>query len=523
VTEPAWAIRADHVSKQFSLFTSPRQRLLNALGFVGAQRVPVFRALDDVSFEVAKGSTIGIVGRNGSGKSTLLQIICGILRPTTGAVAVDGRLSAILDLGGGFNPELTGRENVRLRYAVLGIARREMESRLGDIEAFADIGAFFDRPIKIYSSGMFVRLAFAAAINTEPDVLLIDEALAVGDAKFQHKCFRKIHDLRMQGKTIALVTHNTEAVVRHCDSAYLLENGTLLEHGSPREIVNSYLELLFTGRLSSYCSRPTLIQAGVLDFNIIHFRRTYYALASTVGPLDLELQSDDDLARLEVAGQLVRGTLADIKARIGAFTPARSSAVSVSVADGTDEPRSDVGQFLEEVVTVDRCGFRASYNHNERRIGDRRGAIVDYLIVSDTGEALFSANTGETLHIYLKARFFAPVEAPMFGLSLKTKDGIVVHASNSRYCGLVLDAAGRDETVVFSFSLSCMLHPGDYFLDLGLAEMQPDTDLPIDIRYGVVHLVVQSQGQFDGLVNLSTGAREATRLADRPNHVRPAS
>lgn len=513
MTKPRVAVRARNLSKEFRLFPSPAERLLAALGVKGRRAPEAFWALRDVSVDVPAGSTVGIVGCNGSGKSTLLHLVCGILRPSSGEIQVDGRIAAILDLGSGFSPELTGRENVRLRGSTLGIGRREMEQRTREIEQFADIGSFFDRPVKIYSSGMFVRLAFAAAINTDPDVLVIDEALAVGDARFQHKCYQKLNDIRSHGKSILLVSHNMDAVVRHCDRAYLLDGGAILEQGDPRDVVSAYLELSFTGKLASYQARPTLTESSFHGFNIVHFRKTYYALSVSLGPVNLIERQQQDLDRWEEAGQLIMGdTLEEVKAGVRGLTGCGGPHDA-----GRGEPQSAarrraIDRFLQQASEGDRCASRSSYNPHERRFGDRRGEIVDYLTVSDRAVDLFEVGTGDEVDVYLKARFRQDVERPMFGFSLKAKDGVVVHASNSRYQGIVLQSARADDCVVFRFSLSLPLHAGDYFLDLGLAEMLPDCDVPIDIRHGIVHLVVQSDGGFDGLVNLSTGAEEVTRL-----------
>jgi lipopolysaccharide transport system ATP-binding protein len=454
------AVRVQRLTKEFPLFPSPRHRLFSALGLGNANAFPAFRALDAVSLEIAKGTTVGIIGRNGSGKSTLLQILCGILQPTGGSVETSGRVSGILDLGGGFNPELTGRENVALRSALLA-DDHDRPTTLDDIERFADIGGFFDRPLKTYSSGMFVRLAFAAAIHTDPDILVIDEALAVGDARFQHRCFHKIAELRARGKTIVLVTHSTDAVVRHCDEAYLLEAGSLVCQGQPRNIVHAYLELLFTGRLS-----PSTAPAG--------------GATSTAAAQAVAL-----------------------------FTSGRAPA-----AEPWDRgPLGAVDRFLSEPTCEDRCPAHASYNRYERRIGDRRGTIVDYLLETAGSEAadLVTLAAGGTLAIYIKARFTERVDNPMFGMSLKTPDGVVVHASNSRYRRLLLDAVNAEETIVFRFVLSCPLHPGDYFLDLGIAELELEIDRPIDVRYGLVHFAVQSESRFDGLVDLTADAGEVCR------------
>ncbi|HDZ20228.1 hypothetical protein LCGC14_0018280 [marine sediment metagenome] len=239
------AISVRDVSKKYRLFATPRHRLLEALHPFRKQYHKEFWALRNITFDLAKGRTLGIVGRNGSGKSSLLQILCAVLRPSMGEVTTEGRISALLELGAAFNPQFTGRDNVIFQGQLMGISNREMDSRMAQVEAFADIGEFIDQPVKTYSSGMFVRLAFAAAINVDPDILIVDEALAVGDAKFQRKCFQKFTDFQKAGKTIVLVTHSTELVTRHCDVALLLQEGAALAYGDPNDVCNQYNELLF--------------------------------------------------------------------------------------------------------------------------------------------------------------------------------------------------------------------------------------------------------------------------------------
>ncbi len=232
------------VRKKYRLFNSPMERLKEALHPFRKHYHREFWALNGVSVDIPKGQTIGILGRNGSGKSTLLQIIAGILQPTSGSVMVRGRVSALLELGAGFNPEFTGRENVMLYGAITGVSRDEMLARMPQIEAFADIGEFFDQPVKTYSSGMFVRVAFAAAINVDPDILIVDEALAVGDGKFQQQCFSKFKEFQRLGVTIVFVTHDIESVVRHCQRAVLLDTGEIVTDGQPTATVRHYIDLM---------------------------------------------------------------------------------------------------------------------------------------------------------------------------------------------------------------------------------------------------------------------------------------
>lgn len=247
------AIKVENLSKCFQIYDKPRDRLLQGimprlqrlLGTHPKQYCREFWALRDVSFEVNKGETIGIIGRNGSGKSTLLQMICGTLTPTSGTISTKGRVAALLELGAGFNPDFTGRENVYMNASILGLTKEEIDARLDDIASFADIGEFMEQPVKTYSSGMYVRLAFAIVSKVEPDILIIDEALAVGDAKFQLKCFRRLESIRESGTTILFVTHDASTVKSFCTRAALLDSGKLLGDGKPNEIVMQYFNLLF--------------------------------------------------------------------------------------------------------------------------------------------------------------------------------------------------------------------------------------------------------------------------------------
>lgn len=246
-------IRVSGLSKIYHVYDQPSDRLKQLIvgwfqRFKGAGEAKFFRefyALKNVSFDVKKGETVGIVGRNGSGKSTLLQIICGTLNPSSGEVEAKGRIGALLELGSGFNPEFSGRENIYMNGAVLGLTKDEIDSCYKDIVEFADIGEFIDQPVKVYSSGMLVRLAFAVQAQVTPDILIVDEALAVGDAKFQAKCFARLQALKDRGTSILLVTHSSEQIVSHCSRAILLDRGSILDFGEPRGVVNRYMDLLF--------------------------------------------------------------------------------------------------------------------------------------------------------------------------------------------------------------------------------------------------------------------------------------
>jgi len=242
-SEPIISLR--NVSKTYRAYDHPIHGLISRISNGRIGRHKEFHALNDVSIDIHKGETVGIIGRNGSGKSTLLQIICGIRQPTSGSVSVKGRISALLELGSGFQPEFTGRENVFLQGAIVGISREEMEARFDEIASFADIGEYLDQPSRTYSTGMLVRLAFAVAAAVEPDILIVDEALTVGDARFQAKCYRRLEKMKNNGTTILMVSHAMEQITRLCDSALLLDNGSIASMGEVGTVVNNYLTLLF--------------------------------------------------------------------------------------------------------------------------------------------------------------------------------------------------------------------------------------------------------------------------------------
>jgi len=250
-------IRVKGLSKCYQIYGSPRDRLKQffaprlkrMVGQTSKQYFREFWALKDISFEIKKGESIGIIGRNGSGKSTLLQLVCGTLSPTEGSVESNGRIAALLELGSGFNPEFTGRENVYMNGAVLGLGKAEVDARFNDITTFAEIGDFIDQPVKTYSSGMIVRLAFAVAINVEPEILVVDEALAVGDVGFQVRCFKKIGELQKNGTTFIFVSHSPSAITQLCGRAIVLHQGQLLLDCEPYQAIKTYTKLCNTDDL----------------------------------------------------------------------------------------------------------------------------------------------------------------------------------------------------------------------------------------------------------------------------------
>lgn len=429
-------ISVNNLSKRFEIYNSPVDRLKQFLlpkiqrwlGKEPKQYFKDFWAFNDVSFNLKKGETIGIVGRNGSGKTTLLQIICGTLTPTTGMVTTKGRIGALLELGSGFNPEFTGRENVYINAAVLGFNNQEIESRFDDIVLFADIGEFIDRPVKTYSSGMLVRLAFAVQAQLAPDILIVDEALAVGDAKFQAKCFNLLNQLKANGTSILLVTHDSEQVVKHCDYAILFDQGKEILQGKPRVIINRYLDLLF-GRESG--SPETQSEIHVVE---LKNKKTSLLLSST----------------------------------------------------------------------EDKFSMHIGYNPHEYRWGDGAGKILDFFISANDKPYPTSFEVGQDIEIKCSIAFMKNLINPIFGLTVKTKDGITVYGVNSEKSDLVAfrQSGLAGQSVIVSNKFKCMLGPGDYFISVGLATMQSEQVIPHDRRYDSIHIKVKPNNKFFGLTNL---------------------
>lgn len=340
------AISVTNLTKTYRIFGHPGDRIKQALTLGRMKFHRKFTALRDVSFEIKKGETVGIIGRNGSGKSTLLQLICGILKPTSGEVQVNGRISALLELGAGFNPEFTGRENIYFQGAVMGITKEEIERRFDDVAAFADIGEFIDQPVRIYSSGMYVRLAFATAIHTDANVLIIDEALSVGDFAFQAKCLRRIDTLRDEGVTILLVTHNTEQVVSHCDRSLLLDRGRLILDSSAKECVFSYKQLLTSPKISS--------TTAALDVTAEKSRQEIHAL-----PVDVQGSAGTGKAQFleigiyaedgTVAATLSRNAVFTIKAQVRFLNELHSPLVFFNISNAKGEILCGTSSFAQKI------------------------------------------------------------------------------------------------------------------------------------------------------------------------------
>lgn len=410
------AIRVSNLSKCYQIYDTPRDRLKQfvlprlqrATGQQPRQYYREFWALKDVSFEVKKGETVGIIGRNGSGKSTLLQMICGTLSPTSGNITTHGRIAALLELGSGFNPEFTGRENVYMNAAVLGLTEQEIAARFEDIAAFADIGEFLEQPVKNYSSGMVVRLAFAVAISVSPNILIVDEALSVGDELFQRKCFSRIEEIRRGGATILFVSHSAGTVVELCDHAILLDVGELLTKGTPKTIVACYQKLLYA---------PAELRDSLRD-EVRH------------GKNQIDVQNSD-----------TSPVLADLP-------PNRSETLDTTLSDYYDPslvPTSTM-TYASHGVNIDSPGL---YTLS----GDKVNNLV----------------RGRTYRYRYSVRFERSASYVRFGMLIKTTTGLELGGGASAASlrnSIPFVTAGS--TYLVDFEFCCRLNSGVYFLNAGV-------------------------------------------------------
>lgn len=435
-------ISVENVSKAYRIWEDPGARLKSPLldgmarllpsGSTGRNRLQSkaaayyrdFYALKDISFQVRKGESIGIIGRNGSGKSTLLQIIVGTLQPTTGSVNVQGRVAALLELGSGFNPDFTGRENVYLNGAVLGLSRVETDAKFDAIAAFADIGEFLDQPVKTYSSGMLVRLAFAVQIQLEPEILIVDEALAVGDEPFQRKCYNEIALMKERGVTILFVSHAASAVIELCERAILLDHGEQLLAGPPKLVVQ-------------------------------HYHQLCYATAETLTTIRAEV------AKIGAA-LLVQPPSPKPTIRVANNGPVHST------AESTDDPaNAEVrAYFLEAMEPASRTVFSCrGAEISEARVLDASYQPVNVLI------------KGHTYALRWIVRFTQDADRVRFGWTLKTISGIILSGAASH---VVADGFGHFPAGVvceITFRFRCLFNPGTYFIDLGVRGMREEPDV----------------------------------------------
>lgn len=467
-------VRASGLGKCYQIYDRPRDRLLQMI-WRGRRFHREFWALRDVSFEIRRGQTVGIIGRNGSGKSTLLQMICGVLNPSSGTIETRGRIASMLELGAGFNPEFTGRENVFLSAALHGLTREQTEARFDEIERFADIGDFIDQPVKTYSSGMFVRLAFAVIAHVDADLLVIDEALAVGDAFFVQKCMRFLREFARRG-TMIFVSHDVGAVLNLCDSAIWLQSGELRAIGAPADLTGHYLQALYEER-----------QGGI-------------AQASAVAPAQ---------ARPDGSGPADDQRVPEASDRPGA-------AAGETAARGGELPRDLRQDFLNGTNLrndIQVFAFRADASG----FGTDRARIDTVRFESPGGQPLSWLVGGERVAIVVECTAVEALSGPIVGFVVKDRLGQALFADNT-YLSMTYLSSSRGPLEVprgsrlrarFEFTMP-RLPNGDYVVSAALAEGTQDDHVQHHWLNDAVAFQVRSTSVFAGLIGIPMSHIELT-------------
>ncbi len=481
-----FAVRAHDLSKTYRVWRTPTSRLFGGLweavgsaageGSALSRRCETlarrhyrdFHSLRGVALEVRRGEALGIVGRNGAGKSTLLQIIAGTLQPTRGSIEVSGRVAALLELGSGFNPEFTGRENVVLNASLLGLSRSDLDARMDDILAYANIGEFIDQPVKTYSTGMQLRLAFAVSVHVDAEILIIDEALAVGDARFQLKCSKTLDRFREEGRTLIFVSHDLASVRRLCSQAFLLERGAILANGHPNDVVNEYSRLIADAPEADAPGRPGI-----------------HAPPSRAGDSETPPETPDPTA--QDGGEREESGPRPAQAR--ATAPERPR----DLADASVRRR--VEALLDNERSLDREA------DSEFAYGGERGRILDVVMSGSDGEPKTWFTTGETSIVRFRVHALDRILAPIYAMTLKSISGQEVYGTNtlfSRQPAPDIEAGGE---MCVSFEQPLNLMAGEYFVSLGWTHFVGDELVVVHRRYDTIRFRIFPVDHTFGIAN----------------------
>ena len=440
---PQIAIDVRDVKKVYKLYEKPSDRMRDAFGMLKKRPPKKHYALNGVNMQIRTGETVGIIGTNGSGKSTILKIITGVLNPTEGEVQVNGRISALLELGAGFNMEYNGIENVYLNGTMMGFSRQEIDEKLPDILEFADIGEYVYQPCKTYSSGMFVRLAFAVAINIEPEILIVDEALSVGDVFFQAKCYHKFDEFKKMGKTIVFVSHDLSSISKYCDRVYLLNKGNILGEGSPKEMIDVYKRLL----VGQYEPEPEEENTDLLN--------------------DTKLQ---ELAK-EAAGEA-----------------------------GAEKSKEAKGSGNEKAATQTVQG----QNPELLEYGTKQGEIIDFFITDDRGVVSNAIIKNAEFTIHMKVKFYEDLKSPIFAYTIKNIIGVEITGTNTMVEKAFLEGVKAGDVKEITFTQQMTLQGGEYLLSLGLTGYNGDVFEVYHRLYDVLNITVVSDKNTVGYYDMNS-------------------
>ena len=460
-----YAVEVKNVTKIYRLYDKPIDRLKESLSVSHKEYHKDFYALSDLSFTVEKGQTVGIIGTNGSGKSTILKIITGVLTPTTGEVTVRGKISALLELGAGFNQDYTGIENIYMNGTMMGYTKKEMDAKLPEILDFAEIGDFVYQPVKTYSSGMFVRLAFALAINVEPEILIVDEALSVGDVFFQSKCYRRMEEIRKNGTTIIMVTHDMGSIIKYCDKVVLLNKGEFIAEGQPGHRVDLYKKIL--------ANQMDDLEEELLEMN------------------DFSGGLDDDAA----------GTGADRK------TAGSGAAGSENTTGKADGQNGAAGSAASGHANKKHSGLmkdKITINPNRTEYGNGKAEIYDLGMFDERGNLTNLLLKGEYFTIKEKIRFHDSIQAPIFTYTIKDKKGADLTGTNTMFEGAEIRPVKNGDEYEVNFRQKMTLQGGEYLLSMSCTGFEQGEHTVYHRLYDVANITVISNKNTVGVYDMES-------------------
>ena len=468
-------IDVQDVTKIYRLYDKPIDRLKEAMSPTHRNYHRDFYALNHVGFQVRKGEAVGIIGTNGSGKSTMLKIITGVLTPSEGKVDIHGIICALLELGAGFNPDYTGIENVYMNGTMMGFTKEQMDEKLQEILDFADIGDFVHQPVKSYSSGMFVRLAFALYVAMDPEILIVDEALSVGDVFFQAKCYHRMDELRRNGTTILMVTHDLGSVMKYCDRVILLNKGEKVSEGLPGDMVDLYKKIL-AGRFTEEDKRYAQHQADA------------QAAAEFIDSQNFGVDSVGGAALTE--GQTKTGVrlLKDASGE----TNAGDRAGETSAGEDTS---AAAPSLMQDSLNL---------NPNVQHYGDGRATIWDLGILDQRGKVSNVIVKGETFSIKEKIRFNAPVASPIFTFTIKDKRGADLTGTNTLIEGCDIQPVKAGDEYTCTFTQRMTLQGGEYLLSMSCTGFEEGEHVVYDRKYDVASITVLSNKNTVGVYDMES-------------------
>ena len=483
------AIKIEHLYKNYKMFARKKDRFLETI-LPNYKKHGEFSAINDLNLEIKKGEVLGILGKNGAGKSTLLKMITGVVTPTSGTIQVNGKISSLLELGTAFNMELTGVENIYQHGQVMGLTHDEIKAKEQEIIDFADIGDHLIQPVKTYSSGMFARLAFACAINVNPDILIVDEVLSVGDMAFQLKCFKKFEEFKKQGKTILFVTHNVADVIRNCNRSIIIANGRKIFDGDVKTGVDKYKKIIVG-----------IEDEEIQKDNIEMIEDEQKNQQQDSKQQEKENKKDKNNINKENTSNLENGQNSNLN------------------QENKKEDIKEKEENLNKENNNKKINITANSHKNDNKTwkeyfmqnpdlltyGNGQAEIIDYGIFDDNGDYQKTINNNQEYTVKMKVKFNEEIDEPIFALSIKDFKGLELGGVNTRAYKKITGLYEKGDTVIVEFKQSFPLAPEKYTLSFGCTKITQNGELEVfDRKYDALFIEIIAYRDCLGLIDLKS-------------------